>query len=1127
LKFVIIKRTAQSKGDAAMTFVQLQTISANSLLKSPLTVTQYVQAAKERGYQAIALTDEQVTSGWLSFYQACQTAQLQAIFGLTMSIQGLVLTDQAWPLLCFAKDEQGYRQLLKLSSYLMTHDTPPTVATVQSYLSHTAIVVPAEASELALLLQQDPDQAQHYVTTLQQAFPKQLGLGVTLQPAGQANQTALQALSHACQVPLIALEAVRYLDATDAFSTTVLQHIGAGTTLSNETKQQVNQAGSHYLAPAAEVAERYQQAGLAAAVTATEQLAQACQVTLTLHQDLLPRFPVPGGNTSEAYLQQVAQQGLVQRFSGQTIPAGYQQRLDYELQVITKMGFADYFLIIWDVMHHAHQVGIVTGPGRGSAAGSLVAYALTITEVDPLAYQLLFERFLNPERRNLPDIDLDIPDNRREELLHYVYDKYGQTHMAQIMTYGTLAAKQALRDVGRVLGLTQVELNRWSKAVPNTLHIDLKTAYDTSLKLRNLVSDSERNQLLFKIAQQLEGLPRHYSTHAAGIILSDHDLTDYLALQSGSNGIELTQFAMGDVATIGLVKMDFLGLRNLSILANTLTLVSQQIGRPFAVTEIPLDDSETLDLFQKGDTNGVFQFESAGIKRVLQTLKPTDFEDIVAVNALYRPGPMANIPIFIKRKHAQQHGHYPDAKIEAILAPTYGILVYQEQVMQVAAQMGGFTLGQADSLRRAMSKKQKGTIDAQQAAFLKGAAQRGYATEDAEKMYQYIERFANYGFNRSHAVAYSMIAFQLAYLKAHYPAAFFAALLNATGNQDQKTKRYLLEARQRQLQILAPNVNQSELDFTVRQQTIQFGLNSIHGLRKDYVQAILQARQADGKFRSLADYLRRLDSKWLKMADLEPLIYTNALRDFNPNRKALLNQAPELISALKLSGTNQELLSELAPKPKQVFDFSLKEKLAFEAQYLGAYLSGHPVEKYQALNQHYTFTNVLDLVPDQTVQLLVLIKRVKVIRTKRGQEMAFVTGEDATAELDMTCFPEVYRQMVDLLVVDQVLWVTGKVTADRGQIQLIARQFQSADELLKAAQTRLFLKIPATSPLRQTIPDLLKRSPGLSRVVIFEPDTGQKILLHQHFNVNLTEKLMQKLKETLGNDNVAIQEKVK
>lgn len=1115
----------QAKGDAAMTFVQLQTISANSLLKSPLTVPQYVQAAKERGYQALALTDEQVTSGWLSFYQACEAAQLQAIFGLTISVQGIILTDQAWPLLCFAQNEKGYQQLLKLSSYLMTHDTPPTLTTIEPYLTHVMMVVPAEDSELALLLQQDSDQAPHYVTLLQQHSSQQLWLGITLQAAGQAEHSALQALSRTCQVPLIALEAVRYLNADDAFSATVLQHIGAGTTLTNEDKQRVNQGGPHYLAAATEVAERYRQAGLQTAVTATEQLAQACQVTLTLHQDLLPRFPVPGQLTSTAYLKQKAQQGLAQRFTKQPIPVAYQQRLDYELQVITQMGFADYFLIIWDVMHHAHQVGIVTGPGRGSAAGSLVAYALAITEVDPLAYQLLFERFLNPERRNLPDIDLDIPDNRREELLHYVYEKYGQKHMAQIMTYGTLAAKQALRDVGRVLGLTQLELGRWSKAVPNTLHIDLKTAYDTSLKLRNLVSDSERNQLLFKIACQLEGLPRHYSTHAAGIILSDHDLTDYLALQSGSNGIELTQFAMGDVATIGLVKMDFLGLRNLSILANTLALITTQLGRSFTVAEIPLDDVATLALFQKGDTNGVFQFESAGIKRVLQALKPTAFEDIVAVNALYRPGPMANIPIFIKRKHAHQHGHYPDEKVAAILAPTYGILVYQEQVMQIAAQMGGFTLGEADSLRRAMSKKQKAIIDAKRADFLKGAQQRGYAAADAEKMYQYIERFANYGFNRSHAVAYSMIAFQLAYLKVHYPAAFFAALLNTTISQSQKTKRYLLEARQRQLQVLAPNVNQSELNFIIKQQTIQFGLASIHGLRRDYVQAILQARATGGRFRSLADYLRRLDSKWLKMDYLAPLIYSNALRDFNPNRKALLNQAPELIAALKLSGTDQDLLSELAPKPKQISDFSLKEKLNFEAQYLGAYLSGHPVEKYHALTQYYTLTNVLDLVADQTVQLLVLIKRVKVIRTKRGQEMAFVTGEDATAELDITCFPEVYRQIVALLVVDQILLVTGKVSTDRGQLQLIARQCQSADLLLKAAQTRLFLKIPSTSPMRQTVPDLLKQAPGLTQVVIFEPDTGQKILLHRQFNVHLTEKLMQKLKEMIGKSNVALSEK--
>lgn len=566
------------------------------------------------------------------------------------------------------------------------------------------------------------------------------------------------------------------------------------------------------------------------------------------------------------------------------------------------MGFDDYFLIIWDVIRHAHETGVTTGPGRGSAAGSLVAYVLNITDVDPLEYDLLFERFLNEERAQMPDIDLDIPDNRREEILEYVHQKYGHQKVAQIITFGTLAAKQAIRDVGRVFGLSTTELAEWSRAIPSVLHVSLKEALNQSQKLKNLISDSEVNKTLFETASKLEGLPRHYSTHAAGIVLSDEPLVDLVPLQSGSETMMMTQYAKDIVERVGLLKMDFLGLRNLGIMADALQTIKRQGYPAFNVQNVDLSDSATLAAFAKGDTNGVFQFESNGIKGVLKRLKPDSFELVAAVNALYRPGPMDNIDNFIKRKNGQEPVTYPDDSLKPILANTYGIIVYQEQVMQVASKMAGFSLGEADLLRRAMSKKKKATMDAMKEKFMAGAAKLGYSSAVAEKTFDYIDRFANYGFNRSHAVAYSKMAFEMAYLKVHYQTAFYAALLNSVMNNPAKTKVYLMEAKQHEVQVVSPDINQSSAYYQAKDDQIRFGLASIKGVRRDFLRDLLEERREKGRFNSFYEFLMRIGSKWQKQELIENLIYAGVFDSLGANRAELINALPEFLSSVELSG---------------------------------------------------------------------------------------------------------------------------------------------------------------------------------------------------------------------------------
>lgn len=1111
-----------------MQYVPLQVMSTFSLLQSTSTIDELVQTAKQQGYPALALTDIDVMYGIVDFYNACRKAEITPILGITLNLTGSQLTDQTFSLVVLAKDLAGYQTLMQLSTMKQTapSDQPLSLTAVLPYLHHLIVMTPAKDSELTALLMQDArEQVADWVKQLRTAVdPQSFYLGVSLDQA-PAMRTTVVAFADQNELPIVALDPVDYVQATDYFAVSVLRAIDRGQQI-EQPEQLQGIAGAHYLRPAETVVRDYDELSLTAAVNATGEIAAACHVELVFQQPQLPTYPTPNQQPANQYLRQLCAAGLQERLAAMAAtidPQPYHDRLERELKVIDQMGFDDYFLIVWDVMNFAHQSDITTGPGRGSAAGSLVAYVLKITDVDPLQYNLLFERFLNAKRANMPDIDLDIPDNRREQVLAYVHDKYGHDRVAQIITFGTLAAKQALRDVGRVFGLSTFEMSDWSAAIPNQLHITLQQAYQGSQRLQNMVADSSKNRLLFETAQRIEGLPRHYSTHAAGVVLSQQPLITIVPLQAGSETMMMTQYTKDTVEAVGLLKMDFLGLRNLSLMASALHYVQRQTGQPLAITKIDLNDPETLKLFQAGDTTGVFQFESGGIRNVLRKLHPDNFELVAAVNALYRPGPMENIDHFIARKQGREAVSYPAEELAPILGPTYGILVYQEQVMQVAAVMGGFTLGEADLLRRAMSKKKRAVIDEMRQKFIAGAQANGFGPDVATQVYQYIEQFANYGFNRSHAVAYSKMAFELAYLKVHFPGAFFTSLMNSVMGNGTKLKQYLAEAKQHHVAIVPPDINRSGQYFDWNGKQIIFGLSSIKGLRRDFIQSVIGERKANGPFKNLQQFMQRIESKWLKDDLMTALIYAGAFDHFGLNRAELLTGVPELMSSAELAGNSMSLFASLAPKIKKQPELPLGERLAKEAEYLGAYVSGHPVETYQWLAQQQRTSLISTLTNEQRVKLLVYITKIRTIRTKRGQPMAFATGSDLSGEIDLTIFPNTYQRLQDQLQTESIVLISGKVEQQRG-LQVIVDNWQLADQFPKPTG-QLFLRLQPNqddATVQKQILGLLRRSPGPNPVLIYSVSAHRTVELNSQYWVSENAELFGALTTLLGRDNVVM-----
>lgn len=1104
-------------------FVPLKVKSSFSLLQSTTKINDLVQSAKSKGYKAIALTDNNTLYGAIDFYNACQKAEIKPIIGLTLDISGLIETNHEYELTFIAKDKQGYQNLMQLSTLKMTlNDDKLNFSSLTNYLDGLFILSPSEKSEFSYLIEQSQiSDAKELLAKYQSLIGSgniRVGLSHLMD---KITAQSIKSLAQNFDIRVIALDEVAYLDAENQFDIDVLKAISTGETiLINKVDEQIQ--GEYALRNPKEITEQYQELLMVDAIQETQNLADETSLELTFSQPKLPEYPLPNNETAHSYLRSMCNTGLNERFPN-GVPKEYKQRLELELNVIQQMGFEDYFLIVWDIMNYAHSQNIITGPGRGSSAGSLTAYVLTITDVDPIKYNLLFERFLNSKRVQMPDIDLDIPDDKRGLILNYLHQKYGHYHMAQIITFGTMAAKQALRDVGRVFGVSPFEMKGWSDSIPNVLKITLTEALAQSQKLRNLVNDSSKNKNIFTIAQHIEGIPRHYSTHAAGVVLSQIDLREVVPLQNGSEDILLTQYSKDIVENVGLLKIDILGLRNLNILDQAVTQVKENYQADFNPAFINLEDEKTLALFRLGDTSGVFQFESNGIKNVLKKLQPTSFEDIAAVNALYRPGPMENIDTFIARKHHLEKITFPDNSLKQILESTYGVLVYQEQVMQVASKMGNFTLGEADLLRRAMSKKKKKTIDEMRTQFINGAYDNGIQEDVAKTVYSYIEQFANYGFNRSHAVAYSKIAFQLAYIKANFPPAFFEAILNSVGNNPQKIKEYLVEAKQYHVIIKLPDINMSEVGFSLRQNIVLFGLNSIKGLRKDFIEHIITLRKKE-LFTDFQSFLHRIDKKYLNEENISALIYSGCFDQFEYNRAELISALPELISSIDLSGNNTNLFELLTPKIARQSNFPLMVRLEKESQYLGAYLSGHPVEKYRKQLNQSDFKKISEISDKTHVTILVNLTRVKVIRTKKGQQMAFVNGSDETSEIDLTIFPDLFRQKESLLEKNKVVVVLGDVETNRG-LQIIVKKIELADDYFKRiTQKKWFLKITkeTTNEKIEKLMQTMKIRLGQTPVILFYEKDNRKISLDRTYWLRNDKETHTALTKILGSENVVI-----
>ena len=1110
-----------------MTFTILQVTSGYSLLKSTIDLYKYVMTAKSLGYQKLALTDEGVLHGAIEFYNLCRSQTIEPIIGCVFQYKQWRNAEVLSSMIIYAKDEIGYQILIELSTLYQKSKVVTRVMEqkMKEGSKHLKFVFPQENSEWALECSNGEVAFQRWLFEAEERYFSTIYLGIE---SNQPLSIALEQLEEWGQdfsMKLLPFVKTFYLKAEDDFSYRVLKAIGDGETLSTT---QAEVSGQYYLQDEKILTQHWSTVLEGKLVRQLQEFVDSLKWKLPKHELLLPKFQTPEGKTSQVYLQEICQQSLKDK---ELVKDEYESRLNYELSIIHQMGFDDYFLIVWDIMKYAHEAGIQTGPGRGSAAGSLVSYLLNITKVDPIEYQLLFERFLNPERYTMPDIDLDFPDNRREDILDYVRRKYGENHVAQIATFGTFGSKQALRDVCRVLGLTTVQAGEWSKAIPNQLGINLKTAYEQSKNLQTLVSRSPKNQLIFETACRIEGLPRHLSTHAAGVVLYDKPLTDVIPLIYKDQQMPITQYTMKYVEQIGLLKMDFLGLTNLSILHDSIELTKSIYQHEIILNEIPLDDEKTLELFQMADTNGIFQFESDGIRRVLKKLRPTNLEDIAAVNALYRPGPMEQIDTFIKRKHGQEVVKYPHPILESILQSTYGVMVYQEQVMQVTSEMARFSLGQADILRRAIGKKDGIVIEKEKAHFIEGAIGKGIDVASATEVYQYIERFANYGFNRSHAFAYSLLAYQLAYFKAHYPRAFYTAILRFVGDRSPKLQTYFIEAKQRGILIKNPSINTSLEEYNATVDGIFIGLNAIKGLRRDFIQEILKQRKQNGPYTDFMDFAFRIGKRFCKKEVLEALIDAGAFDELGKNRATLRATIDAVIESVKFHGSNLalELNEEMYPKYFEEEDSNIIEKIEREIAVLGFPVSAFPTEPYEILYKEEKANRISSIFESKQVSVLGILKNIRKTRTKKGEPMAFGTIQDETGEMEFVVFSEVYPIVFSLLEENQLVLLKGKTRKNlqskwQIQVQQVLSLFE-IEGLAQATSIKCYIKITEQLQNKEVfnkIRNVVINNPGDTTVLLYIESKDQVLKMNFNSGIAVDAGTLKALSSIVGEKNVKI-----
>ena len=1155
-----------------MAFTHLHVHTEYSLLDGSNKIKEYVKRVKELGMDSAAITDHGVMYGVIDFYKACKAEGINPILGCEVYVApnsrfDKELTggeDRYYHLVLLAENNKGYENLMKIVSRGFTegyyYKPRVDLELLQEYHEGIIALSACLAGEVQRYIQKGlVDEAKKAALKYQDCFGKG-NYFLELQDHGLPEQklvnTTLLQMSRELDIPMVVTNDVHYTYADDVKPHDILLCLQTGKKLSDEDRMRY-EGGQYYVKSEEEMKGLFPYAW--EAVENTQRIADRCHVEIEFGVTKLPKFDVPEGYNSWTYLNKLCYDGLKERYGDENAPAGetgqtLKERLDYELNVIQTMGYVDYFLIVWDFINYAKQNGIMVGPGRGSAAGSIVSYCLKITNIDPIRYNLLFERFLNPERVSMPDIDIDFCFERRQEVIDYVGRKYGQEKVVQIVTFGTLAAKGVIRDVGRVMDLPYAYVDSLAKMIPNELNITIDKALQMNPDMRKLYETDEQVKELIDMSRRLEGLPRHTSMHAAGVVICSRPAEDLVPLSRGADGSITTQFTMTTIEELGLLKMDFLGLRTLTVLRDAVKFVKQSTGKEINLDQIDFDDKKVLASIGTGKTDGVFQLESAGMKNFMKELKPQNLEDIIAGISLYRPGPMDFIPKYIKGKSNFGTVTYLCPQLEPILSPTYGCIVYQEQVMQIVRDLGGYTLGRSDLVRRAMSKKKQAVMEKERANFVygnpeegvPGCVANGIPENVASKIYDEMMDFAKYAFNKSHAACYAVVSYQTAYLKYYYPVEFMAALMTSVIDNPGKVAEYIMVCRSMGITILPPDINQGESGFSVNGNSIRYALTAIKSVGRPVIDAVVNERKERGAYTNLQDFITRMADKDINKKAIENFIKAGALDSLGGTRKQFMSAYVQIMDHIVHDRKNNmagqiSLFDIVDESEKSSYDVRLPDVgeyskdmiLAFEKEVLGIYVSGHPLEEFEDLWRRGITNTTADFVLEEesgetrvrdnascTIGGIISNKKIKY--TKNDKIMAFLQIEDLVGTVEVIVFPRDYEKNSMKLLEDNKVFIKGHVSLEEDRDgKVICEGITAFDEIPK----KLWIKFPTMEAYQASSNELLQTlqtSDGHDSVVIYIEEAKAMKKLPPSCSVQAGEELKAQLCAKYGEDNIKI-----
>ena len=1148
-----------------MSFVHLHVHTEYSLLDGACRIGSMMDRVKELGQSAIAITDHGVMYGCIDFYKAAKAAGIKPIIGCEVYVARRGMEDrihgidnESYHLVLLCKDRKGYENLCLLVSEAFDRGFygKPRVDMELLAKYHEGLIATSACLAGAVahhLLDEDYDAAKRHALALSQIFGED-HFYLELQDHGIPEQTpvnqGIMRLARETGLPLVVTNDAHYLRREDAKMQDVLLCVQMGKTVDDPNRMRF-QTEEFYLKSEEELRALFP--GCDEAFLNTQRIADRCNLEFTFNEYHLPTFPVPEGYTSESYFRELCMNGFRERYTDP--PESYMERLNYEIDVISRMGYVNYYLIVWDFIRYAKESGIPVGPGRGSGAASIVAYCMHITEVDPMKYALIFERFLNPERVSMPDFDTDFCQERRGEVIEYVTRKYGTDHVAQIVTFGTMAARGAIRDVGRALNLSYAQTDVVAKSVPTMpLHITLKESLEVSPQLKEMYDGDEKVRELIDTAMSLEGMPRNTSTHAAGVVITTDPVRTYVPLSKNDDTI-VTQYTMTTIEELGLLKMDFLGLRNLTVIEDAQKQIRKK-NPTFDISKVPDDDPETFQMLAEGKTQGVFQLESAGITAVCVNMKPTSIEDMTAIVALYRPGPMDSIPKFIANKLDPSKITYKTPYLEPILKVTYGCIVYQEQVIEIFRSLGGYTMGQADNIRRAISKKKMKVIESERKVFvygdeaqgIPGCIQKGIPEAVAQSIYDEIVDFANYAFNKAHAVCYAVVSYQTAYLKCHYPHEYMAALMTSVLDRPLKISGYIAECKELGIPTLPPDINHSDDHFTVEGNAIRFGMGAVKNVGRGLIRNMAANREEKGPFKSLEDFVERMGEELNKRA-VENFIKCGAMDCFGHHRSEILaayEMVMDSIAATRKKNLDGQMglfgMMDNDPAVQITIpslpEISRAERMLMEKETTGIYLSGHPMDDYRAClkNTHVVPIGLLmseecPFKDEQIVSVAGVVQAIKMKTTRNNSMMAYVTLEDDTASIEMLAFSNVISQHGNYLKENEPVVITGRFSVrDDKEPQIVINRARPMSDYANgnpASETNepviengvLYLRLPnEDEPLFTKVKAILNMFPGNNSAVLYFADTG----VRRGTKCALYRTMLRELKNVLGEENVVL-----